>query len=45
MSADRLRELAQEEPEAFRSVIEKAPEGSLKNRLENILEEEEGGQA
>lgn len=37
-----LRELARQEPEAFKSVAEKA-DGELRGWLESILEDERGG--
>lgn len=45
MPSEAVRELAREEPEAFRSVVEKTPEGPLKDRLRDVLEEEVGADA
>jgi len=43
MPSESVRELAREEPEAFLSVVEKAPEGRLKETLRDVYREETEG--
>lgn len=40
MPSEELRQLAREEPEAFRSYVDKLPEGRLKDVLSDLREEE-----
>lgn len=42
MPGEPVHWMAREEPEAFRSVVAKAPDGRLKDALEGVIREEIG---